>query len=161
MSKDINEKFRQRVSSGMPLEIDFRVQVLTHGSWPLTQSISFTPPPEINKAIERFTNFYVGQHGGRRLTWQYNLSKGELVMQSEKKRYTIKANTYQMAILLQFNDGTELTPKQIIERTGIRQNYVLEMLHFLVKKFPKLLKNTEKSNVTEDSTIKLNTNYDE
>lgn len=159
MSKDINDKFRQRISTS-PLDIDFRIQVLTHGSWPFTQSITFTPPSELTKAMERFTSFYNSHAVGRQLNWLFNRSKGELVMQGAKQRYFVKANTFQMAILLQFNEQNSFTAKQMHENTGINKNYLLQMLAFLVVK-PKLLQSTDKGNITENSTVAFNTRYNE
>lgn len=81
-------------------------------------------------------------------------------MKSVKSRYIIKANTFQMAILLQFNEQTSFTARQIFENTGIDKTYLLQMLAFLVIK-PKLLKSTDKGNITENSVVELNTNYNE
>ncbi|XP_055319306.1 cullin-1-like [Sitodiplosis mosellana] len=158
VSKDINDKFRQRIASGEPLDIDFRIQVLTHGSWPFTQSITLMPPPEMAKAMERFTAYYKSQQNGRQLNWLYNRSKGELLMKTEKQRYFIKANTFQMAILLQFNEQITFTAQQIHDNTGINKHYLYQMLALLVVKM-KLLKSADMANITDSSVISLNTNY--
>ena len=48
LSKDLNEKFRKHLlSSSTTLNLDFHVQILTSGSWPLKQSISFKIPSEV------------------------------------------------------------------------------------------------------------------
>lgn len=158
MSKDINEKFRQRISGGEPLDIDFRIQVLTHGSWPFTQSISLLPPPEMVKAMERFTAYYKSQQNGRQLNWLYNRSKGELLMKTSKQRYFIKANTFQMAILLQFNEQLSLTAQQIHDNTGINKTYLYQMLALLVVKM-KLLESADKANITDNSIVAFNANF--
>ncbi|XP_055306399.1 cullin-1-like [Sitodiplosis mosellana] len=158
VSKDINEKFRQRISAEEPLDIDFRIQVLTHGSWPFKQSVTLLPPPEMAKAMEQFTVYYKSQHDGRQLKWLYDRSKGELLMNIEKQRYFIKANTFQMAILLQFNEQISFTAQQIHNNTGINKHYLYQMLALLVTKM-KLLQSADKANITDNSVIALNTNY--
>lgn len=48
ISKDLNDKFRQRIkSSEQPTEIDFSIQVLSSGSWPFSQSFNFSLPSEV------------------------------------------------------------------------------------------------------------------
>lgn len=48
ISKDLNDKFRQRIkSSDHPNEIDFSIQVLSSGSWPFSQSFNFSLPSEV------------------------------------------------------------------------------------------------------------------
>ena len=45
LSKELNEKFRKDLSSSSTtLNLDFNVQILTSGFWPLKQSISFKIP---------------------------------------------------------------------------------------------------------------------
>lgn len=48
ISKDLNDKFRQRIkSSEQSNEIDFSIQVLSSGSWPFNQSFNFSLPSEV------------------------------------------------------------------------------------------------------------------
>lgn len=55
---------------------------------------SETPPPtvvslslQLERSYQRFTAFYASRHSGRKLTWLYHLSKGELVTNCFKNRY--------------------------------------------------------------------------
>ena len=68
----------------------FLFQVLTNGSWPFQQSLTFTLPVELEKCHQRFTTFYGTRHSGRKLNWLLNLSKGELVTNCFKNRYTLQ-----------------------------------------------------------------------
>ena len=48
LSKDLNEKFRKHLAnSSNPMDIDFNAEILSSGSWPLKQSISFKIPSEV------------------------------------------------------------------------------------------------------------------
>ena len=42
--------------------------------------------------LPRFTAFYSGQHSGRKLNWLYHMSKGELVTNCFKNKYTLQVN---------------------------------------------------------------------
>ena len=48
VSKDLNEHFRKHLTnSNEPLDIDFSIQVLSSGSWPFQQSLTFSLPTEV------------------------------------------------------------------------------------------------------------------
>ena len=53
---------------------------------------------QLERSYQRFTAFYASRHSGRKLTWLYHLSKGELVTNCFKNRYTL-----QVSLRLQFN----------------------------------------------------------
>ena len=91
VSKDLNENFKKHLGdSGDPLDIDFSIQVLSSDSWPFQQSCVFSLPAELERCVNRFTAFYGGQHSGRKLNWLYHMSKGELVTNCFKNKYTLQ-----------------------------------------------------------------------
>lgn len=45
---------------------------------------------QLERSYQRFTAFYASRHSGRKLTWLYQLSKGELVTNCFKNRYTLQ-----------------------------------------------------------------------
>ncbi|MGH0152779.1 UNVERIFIED_CONTAM: hypothetical protein FKN15_039671 [Acipenser sinensis] len=90
VSKDLNEQFKKHLSNSEPLDLDFSIQVLSSGSWPFQQSCTFALPSELERSYQRFTAFYASRHSGRKLTWLYHLSKGELVTNCFKNRYTLQ-----------------------------------------------------------------------
>uniref|UniRef100_A0A672NV64 Cullin-1-like n=1 Tax=Sinocyclocheilus grahami TaxID=75366 RepID=A0A672NV64_SINGR len=120
VSKDLNEQFKKHLSNSEPLDLDFSIQVLSSGSWPFQQSCTFALPSELERSYQRFTAFYGSRHSGRKLTWLYHLSKGELVTNCFKNRYTLQASTFQMAILLQFNTENSYTVQQLADSTQIK-----------------------------------------
>ena len=86
-------------------KFSLKFQVLSSGSWPFQQSCEFALPSELERCVHRFSGFYGGQHSGRKLNWLYHMSKGELVTNCFKNKYTLQASTFQMAVLLQYNDA--------------------------------------------------------
>uniref|UniRef100_A0A671N571 Cullin-1-like n=1 Tax=Sinocyclocheilus anshuiensis TaxID=1608454 RepID=A0A671N571_9TELE len=137
VSKDLNEQFKKHLSNSEPLDLDFSIQVLSSGSWPFQQSCTFALPSELERSYQRFTAFYGSRHSGRKLTWLYHLSKGELVTNCFKNRYTLQASTFQMAILLQFNTENSYTVQQLADSTQIKI-VNLDIPCFFVSFFKKL-----------------------
>lgn len=134
VSKDLNEAFRKHVAnSNMSHDIDFSIQVLSSGSWPFQYLLTFSLPSELERSVQRFTQFYSAQHSGRKLNWLYNMSKGELVTNCFKNRYTLQASTFQMAVLLQFNLQESWTITQLSESTQLKIDYLIQVLQILLK----------------------------
>ncbi|XP_065666166.1 cullin-1-like isoform X7 [Hydra vulgaris] len=131
VSKDLNDKFKRHVSSQE--NVDFSIQVLSSGAWPFQQSPIFTLPSELERCLLRFTTFYNAQYSGRKLLWLYQLSKGELVTNCFKNRYTLQASTHQMAVLLMYNSEDSYTVEQLQEHTQINMDILQQVLSILIK----------------------------
>lgn len=192
VSKNLANKFRENIeTSERSLEIDFRIKVLTQGSWPLSNDISVNLPIELIPVIDRFTAFYYSQHSSRKLMWVHKLSKAELIMDGLKQRYYIKvvctiislkiyvlssvmfiiyfvffsshlqANTLQTAVLLHYNEQAKYSAQQLVEYTGIEHKYMMALLESMIKM--KLLKRSsnEQGTLCETSNIEVNTAYNE
>lgn len=130
ISKDLNTAYRDWLSTTcdekeIKNNVDATYHILGAGSWPLNPPITpFTPPQPIVKTYERFTTFYNAKHQGRKLTWLWQLCRGEMKANylkglNSKVAPTFQVSTYQMAILLLFNDNDTVTYDKMVEGTKL------------------------------------------
>jgi len=98
--------------------------VLATGSWPLqAPNSNFNIPNEVIQSINYFKGFYESKYQGRKLTYLQHLSRAETDMRAVKgKVYKLAVSTYQMGILLLFNNTTELTKREIQDATLLLDN---------------------------------------
>jgi len=167
LSKDLIENFKKHlVQSGSPLNLDFSIQVLSTGSWPFSQSCTFSLPSVLERCVDRFTTFYNKQHSGRKLNWLYHMCKGELVTHCFKHTYTITASTFQMSILLAFNEELTWTVGKLVEITSIKEDLLIQTLQILLKskllclvESPQESDKMEELNINKDTKIQLFEGY--
>lgn len=142
ISKDLNSNYNDWQGKAlddddMKKAVDSNYHVLGTGFWPLTPpTTAFIPPPEIVKTYKRFESFYFDKHSGRKLTWLWNLCKGEIranYIKSAKIPYTFMVSTYQMAILLLFNDADVVTYEEAQKATMLSADWLDPSLGVFVK----------------------------
>jgi cullin 1 len=143
LSRELLERFKGHLETQGPAVadlggVDFSVLVLATGSWPLQPpSTNFSIPKELQQCEQLFQRFYQAQHSGRKLNWLHQLSKGELrtrYLPSAKQGYTLQTSTYQMGVLLQFNEGVDvLSAEEIQIATQLTDSVLKSTLLSLVK----------------------------
>lgn len=142
ISKDLNTTYNDWQAKAFDDDdikkaVDSSYHVLGTGFWPLTPpATQFMPPQEIVKTYQRFQTFYFDKHSGRKLTWLWNLCKGEMranYIKSAKIPYTFMVSTYQMAILLLFNDADVVTYEDAYKATALSADWLDPSLGVFVK----------------------------
>jgi len=170
LSRDLLDRFKQHIEE-KHLEnqlggVDFSVLVLATGSWPLQPpSTNFSIPKELQSCEQLFQKFYQGQHSGRKLNWLHQLSKGEVrtrYLPSAKAGYTLQASTYQMGILLQFNNEGQdtITAEELQIATQLTDSSLKGTLLSLVKtKILDMDPADEESDIEKSHKFKLNKSF--
>ncbi|KAK4189254.1 Cullin-1 [Podospora australis] len=143
ISKDLNNGYKAHVAAlqGSADEegkgLDSTYSVLGTGFWPLTApGTNFNPPQEVAKDCERFVRFYKNKHDGRKLTWLWQLCKGEVkanYVRNARMAYSFQVSVYQMAILLLFNEKDKNTYEEIAETTQLNAEALDPSLGILLK----------------------------
>lgn len=148
--RDLNSSYKdlqRQDEHDVTKEIDASYYVLNTGFWPLTPpKTAFIPPPEIAKAGTNFQAFYLDKHNGRKLTWLWNLCKGELranYLKTSKIPYSFTVSAYQMGILLLFNEAEVVTYEDIQKATTLDAEWLDPSLSALLK--AKVLKSRPES----------------
>eukprot|EP00298_Acanthocystis_sp_HF-20_P017095 c21665_g2_i1.p1 GENE.c21665_g2_i1~~c21665_g2_i1.p1 ORF type:complete len:263 (-),score=90.65 c21665_g2_i1:22-810(-) len=128
LSKELANVFRTNFSP----QFEFFPTILTKGSWPCEQLPPCILPTQLLSMSNQFESFYLTKFNGRKLTWQSHMGNGELKGRVGDQDYEFSVNTYQMIILLLFNNYESLTFEQIAEKTQITSQDLEKQLHSLI-----------------------------
>ncbi|KAL2177589.1 Cullin [Thermothelomyces heterothallicus CBS 202.75] len=161
ISKDLNAGFREHVQTLGTKGLDSSYSILGTGFWPLTApGTNFNPPEEVAADCERFSRFYKNKHEGRKLTWLWQLCKGEVkanYVKNSKMPYTFQVSCYQMAILLLFNEKDKNTYEEIASATQLNNDALDPSLGILLK--AKVLNLEGAAKVGPGATFALNYDF--
>ncbi|CAF1023356.1 unnamed protein product [Adineta steineri] len=156
LSEDLTKQYRTHQKNTYGNEINlFSVMVLSSNCWLFSQPSDIILPIEFKTIYDNFTTFYLSKHTGRKLTLLHQYSKGELQINFTTKKHRIQVSTYQMMILLLFNQELIWTFEQIQDKTQICSELLFEILSGLLKN--KLLITDDSR--TSNSRIKLAQNF--
>eukprot|EP00794_Sanderia_malayensis_P003681 gene3681-4198_t len=161
ISEDNNNKFSQfLLQNKTDVGINFSVLVLKSGAWPMNQKAvsNVSLPFELAKSLQMFETFYNGRYNGRKLILLTQLSHGEMKMTFQKKTYIVTVTTYQMTILLLFNNGDNLSFADIMNQCQLEDKELSRTLQSLVD--VKLLISTPKeASKVSECIFKVNTEF--
>ena len=167
VSSDLNSNFKDWAAKMMGEEdwkraVDSNYHILGTSFWPLTApNTNFIPPADVVRTYERFQNFYFQKHSGRKLTWLWQLCKGEIkanYVKNAKIPYTFMVSTYQMAILLLFNDSETVTYEDMQRATALSSEYLDPSLGVFVKA-KVLIPSPENAKPEAGTSYSLNYNF--
>ncbi|XP_036378433.1 cullin-2 isoform X2 [Megalops cyprinoides] len=163
VSADLNNKFNNFIKTQetvVDLGISFQIYVLQAGAWPLTHvpSSTFAIPQELEKSVQMFELFYNQHFSGRKLTWLHYLCTGEVKMNYLSKPYVAMVTTYQMAVLLAFNNGETVSYKELQDSTQMNEKELLKTIKSLLD-VKMINHDSKKEDIEADSTFSLNMNF--
>jgi len=135
LSRALTDEFRERVAQGHgDMGIDFSIMALGANFWPLgAPDGGFNIPAEISPLYNRFSEYHRRKHPREKLVWLWDHSQNELRTNYLDQEYTLMASSYQMAILLQYNDRDTLTLDELVTATAIDKFVMMWVLVGLVK----------------------------
>ncbi|XP_041737381.1 cullin-2 isoform X3 [Coregonus clupeaformis] len=163
VSADLNNKFNNFIKtqeSPVDLGISFQIYVLQAGAWPLTHvpSSTFAIPQELEKSVQMFELFYNQHFSGRKLTWLHNLCTGEVKMNYLSKPYVAMVTTYQMAVLLAFNNSETVGYKELQDSTQMNEKELQKTIKSLLD-VKMLNHDSQKEEIDAESTFSLNMSF--
>jgi len=145
LSKTIMKNFKAfRVKQGRGGGADISVTVLTTGFWPIPAAPKCILPKAVSQIADEFQGYYLQKQSGRKLTWQTNLGTAEVRATFEKGKKDLLIHTYQMFIMMLYNNTLSLTYEEIKKATNIPdqelERHLLSLAHpkvRILKKNPK------------------------
>nr|XP_005994880.1 PREDICTED: cullin-2 isoform X2 [Latimeria chalumnae] len=163
VSADLNNKFSNFIKNQdtvVDLGISFQIYILQAGAWPLTQAASstFAIPQELEKSVQMFELFYNQHFSGRKLTWLHYLCTGEVKMNYLSKPYVAMVTTYQMAVLLAFNNSETVCYKDLQESTQMNEKELTKTIKSLLD-VKMINHDSEKEDIDAESTFSLNMSF--
>jgi cullin 3 len=132
--------------------VDLIPTILTTGFWPAQVAPSCELPPIVKDTIAVFEKFYYSEHTGRQLTWYTNLGTADIKC-SFQRSHELTVSTYQMCVLMLFNDRREISFREMVDMTKVNPAELRRhVLSLNVPKFP-ILKRENKSKEIDDSDV--------
>ena len=166
-SKDENGSYKEWQAKVLDEEdlkkaVDPLFYVLGTGFWPLQPpTTAFIPPQDVIRTYERFEKYYYEKRSGRKLTWLWQLCKGEIkanYIQGNKFPYTFQVSTYQMGVLLLFNDADIVSYDDMQKATALSPEWLDPSVAVLVKA-KVILAEPENAKPQHGTKYKLNYNF--
>ncbi|KAH8801208.1 Cullin [Flagelloscypha sp. PMI_526] len=132
-SKALTYSFKERMEQNPGnMDITFSIMVLGTNSWPpCSPKHDYIIPQEILPTYDRFLEYYQLKHSGRKLTWLWNYSKNELHTNYLSQKYMLMTTSYQMSILLQYNQNNTLSLDELVSATSIPKHVLTQVVALL------------------------------
>ncbi|KAJ8788833.1 hypothetical protein J1605_005129 [Eschrichtius robustus] len=137
VSADLNNKFNNFIKNQdtvIDLGISFQIYVL------------------------QFELFYSQHFSGRKLTWLHYLCTGEVKMNYLGKPYVAMVTTYQMAVLLAFNNSETVSYKELQDSTQMNEKELTKTIKSLLD-VKMINHDSEKEDIDAESSFSLNMNF--
>jgi hypothetical protein len=135
LSREGMQQYREHKAYKNEDKIDFYAHVLTSGYWSLWSQASAGAvlPEQMQKCVTAFNEYYDDVHSGRKVTWYKGAGDGLIQANYPSKRYELLVSTYQMIILMAFNDAVEMSFEEIKQRTQIPDKELVKQIIPLCK----------------------------
>eukprot|EP01130_Rhizamoeba_saxonica_P018665 TRINITY_DN9413_c0_g1_i1.p1 TRINITY_DN9413_c0_g1~~TRINITY_DN9413_c0_g1_i1.p1 ORF type:complete len:534 (+),score=92.15 TRINITY_DN9413_c0_g1_i1:241-1602(+) len=140
--------------------ISFKFLILAHGSWPLNiPETNFQVPDELIDNLVAFENFHSKKYDRRRVTWLFQFSKGELRSLYTENEIIFSCSTFQMGILLLFNEYDKISAEDIQEITNMNDITLKNTLLSLIKTRVLLVSPKNSRTITKKHRFAINPRF--
>mmetsp|Transcript_82159 Transcript_82159/g.96082 ORF Transcript_82159/g.96082 Transcript_82159/m.96082 type:complete len:748 (+) Transcript_82159:46-2289(+) len=119
-----------------PLEV-----LVCSSTWPnLVGNPLAKLPKEMENYCKEFEQFYkqLPMYQSKKITWVLSEGKGEVTATFGKTRYILDVKSYQIGLLLRFNEAPKYTFSELKELTGINEALLSEYLVIFTNQVPVL-----------------------
>ncbi|VDK85324.1 unnamed protein product [Cylicostephanus goldi] len=117
------------------------------------ETTSFILPAVLQPSITEFEKYYIGAHNGRKLTWLFNMSHGELRFTYLDKPYLVSMSVHQMSVILCFQDRDTIPISDLSVVTGLTGDALIRNVRSILD--ANILTTTSKD-LNESSELTLN-----
>jgi len=151
-SKELIDEFKKVYDPEEKEDFSLSVSVCKSGFWPaVNRSAPCHIPLALKPACQAFTDFFCKKFSNRILTWRFDDGQADVQISfppdknlPNGSKHTLVVTTYQMLILMVFNEEKVPTLQRLVDSTGIPMedigNHLLTLVHprhgFLMKKPP-------------------------
>ncbi|UJR37498.1 hypothetical protein I4U23_030201 [Adineta vaga] len=118
------------------------------------------PQSDLTYVKHNFIQYYNRLYNRRTLIWLHQHSNGELLICFKNVTYTLQVSTYQLIILLLFNNFSECSVKRIYDETQIQIDLLSQVLRVLFKSGILICtQSNEEENFNLNSIVKLSDDF--
>ncbi len=159
LSTFLKSKYSARGGKGKDY-VDLDVKVLTSGFWPTPPVPQCVFPKGMQLLADRFKEFYLENHSGRKLAWQCNMGTVDVKALCFKKKHELNVSTYQMCVLDLYNNGLEYTFEDIMNTTKIpKDDLKRHLISLVMPKFRILRKVPDGKGIKSTDVFRLNPDF--
>jgi cullin 3 len=159
LSKDVVDGFKQaEEAKKLPSSVKLEMNLLTAGFWPIPSTPPCRLPPVVTECVEVFNNYYLQKFERRKIVWITHAGSAELRATFPTSKKNLSVTTYQMAILMLFNDTDTLTLAQIQRTVGVTDepDFKRHLLSLCTKKAQVLTKDSKGKGVQASDSFTFN-----
>jgi hypothetical protein len=104
------------------------IKLLSKHLWPTSTEYCHLNDEEIRQEMKLSHDNFLKQFPGKTMNWQYQYGNCTLKLNGFDKKYEITCSTFQMSILLLFNEMKEVTLSEMKEMTNLKKETLLKEL---------------------------------
>ncbi|CAI2352928.1 unnamed protein product [Caenorhabditis sp. 36 PRJEB53466] len=135
MSTDLTKEMMAKTAQTIDRKsvADMSALVLRTAFWPEYTITNLNLPRELSSSLEAFSSFYKEKHSGRRLTWVYSQSRGEIECIAFSRKCIFSVTVAQICTLCLFNSSDAYSFNDISEATKMDAKTTAVIVGSLVK----------------------------